>query len=182
MGRERRAASAELTRLTEAVAKWRAAGGGRGSRIPEELWNEAARVAQIDGTWRTAKAIAFRYDTLKKRVEDGGGGATQAPMAPVAPGTTQRVERVRPRERSRVRFARSSKKAGIVFGSTKAPATAKVNDAPKSFVALEVGPAVVGGIRTVVELEGRHGDRMRLELAGSVDVRGWVEKFWGRQR
>src|SRR6266545_1432275 len=138
MGRERRAASAELTRLTEAVAKWRAAGGGRGSRIPEELWNEAARVAQIDGTWRTAKAIAFRYDTLKK--------------------------------------------AGIVFGSTKAPATAKVNDAPKSFVALEMGPAVVGGIRTVVELEGRHGDRMRLELAGSVDVRGWVEKFWGRQR
>jgi hypothetical protein len=88
MGRRQGTASEDLTRLTEAVAKWRAAGGGvRGSKIPDDLWNEAVRVARVDGVWRTAKALGFKYEGLKRRIERGDGGdRTQASADPVQAG------------------------------------------------------------------------------------------------
>jgi hypothetical protein len=64
MGQEREL-SEDLTRLSEAVAKWRAERGGRGKRIPEELWSEAARVARTDGVWLTAKATRLNYWALR---------------------------------------------------------------------------------------------------------------------
>ena len=55
--------------------------------------------------------------------------------------------------------------------------------APPAFVAIEVaGPR--GGVttsETVVELVGRHGDRMRIVAAhGEVDVVGLAHAFWSR--
>jgi hypothetical protein len=47
------------------------------------------------------------------------------------------------------------------------------------FIALEMGSPADG--RTVIELHGRHGDRMRMEVSGGVDVYGLAEKFWSRR-
>ena len=73
MGRER-GPSENLGKLSEAVGEWRAKGGGRGKRIPVELWDEAVRVARVEGVWRTAKATRFEYEGLKRRLAGAEGG------------------------------------------------------------------------------------------------------------
>ena len=51
-----------------------------------------------------------------------------------------------------------------------------------TFVELEMGQ-LCGGGRTVIELVGRHGDRMRVDVTGAsaVDVVGLTQSFWSRQ-
>lgn len=62
-----------------------------------------------------------------------------------------------------------------------------------AFVALDAGGVIaggraasgdqVGGGKMVIELCGRQGDRMRVEVEGSrgvVDVAGLVDAFWSR--
>ena len=51
-----------------------------------------------------------------------------------------------------------------------------------AFVAIEVtGPGCATTSETVVELVGRHGDRMRIVAApGEVDVVGLAHAFWSR--
>jgi hypothetical protein len=181
MGRERRAVSQELTKVSDAVAQWRAEGGGRGSKIPDDLWNEAVRVARVEGVWRTAKALRFRYERLKERIEgaDGGDGS-HVPADPVLAGETQPVEAARARGRRAGRPRRWGKKAsGGEVAPTNGAASAKLNG-HSGFIALEMGPPADG--RTVIELHGRQGDRMRVEAPGGVDVCGLVEKFWSRTR
>lgn len=48
--------------------RWRKNGGGQGSRIPEELWQEAVEVARADGVYATARFLRLDYSRLKKRV------------------------------------------------------------------------------------------------------------------
>lgn len=167
---EERTVSEDLTRLMEAVAKWRAEGGGRGSKIPQDLWNEAVRVARVEGVWRTAKALRFRYEQIKKRIDwaDGGDGS-QFPADPIRAGETRGTGRSR----------RSSKKARAAIVSTNGGAGAKLNG-QSAFIALQMGPQASDG-RAVIELHGRHGDRMRVEVPGGVDVGDLVEKFWSRR-
>jgi hypothetical protein len=59
----------------------------------------------------------------------------------------------------------------------RAPATV----AP-AFVQLPVGAASIlgaaAGARTVIDLIGRHGERMRVELSGGVDLATLVQRFW----
>ena len=50
------------------VDRWRGDGGGRGARMPEELWREATEVARADGVYATARALRLDYSRLKKRV------------------------------------------------------------------------------------------------------------------
>jgi hypothetical protein len=38
-----------------------------------------------------------------------------------------------------------------------------------------------GGARTVIDMVGRHGDRMRVEVGSGVDVIGIVHTFWSGQ-
>ena len=59
--------SRELVALQRRIERWRRNDGGRGSRIPEELWNEAARAARVHGAYATARALRFNYDRLKAR-------------------------------------------------------------------------------------------------------------------
>jgi len=66
-----REASVELKALKAKVDDWRKQRGKR-TRIPEELWGEAVRVAQIDGVWATSRATHFRYPELKERLEKMG--------------------------------------------------------------------------------------------------------------
>jgi len=173
MGRER-ASSEDLAKLSEVVATWRAEEGGRGSTIPDELWNEAVRVARVDGVWRTAKATHFKYDALKQRLAraDGGEGATVAheidstKSARAGTGRGRRRGRAHPTQR-RARKSSSSRDAD--------------RRRPDEFVELSatqlLGVSPTTG--TVVEVEDRAGARMTVRLAkeSPVDVAKLVAAF-----
>ena len=65
--RQQKIRSQELVELCARMSKWRQeGGGGRGSRIPEELWQEALGVARIDGLHATAQAARLNYERLKQ--------------------------------------------------------------------------------------------------------------------
>lgn len=60
-----------LTEMRQRVERWRGkSGGGRGSRIPEDLWEGAAEVAQRVGVYTTARALRLNYERLKARVAE----------------------------------------------------------------------------------------------------------------
>jgi hypothetical protein len=125
-----RSNSQALVVLRQRVGDWRRNGGGRGSRIPEALWNEAATVARDAGLYATARALRFNYEGLKKRVraaaKKGGGGA--------------------------------------------------------GFVALPM-PVFNAGVKVLVDLVGRDGEQMRIDVAGAnaMDVVALAQAFWSRQ-
>jgi hypothetical protein len=171
----RRRISPELNELGQRVAEWREREGGRGSRIPLQLWNDAVRVARVVGVWATAKALHFNYEALRKRVDleravgkvqtlgakrgrhAGRAGATQAKRAKV--------------------MANGAQPAEIVIASA---ASANGHAAGPSFIALEMGQLCAPG-RTVIDLVGRHGDRMRVDVGSGVDIVGLVQTFWRRE-
>jgi hypothetical protein len=62
----------ELMALRQRVDGWRRNGGGRGSRIPEELWTSAVDVARDAGLYATARTLHFNYEGLKKRAQAAG--------------------------------------------------------------------------------------------------------------
>ena len=74
--------SRELVAVRQRVERWRRKDGGRGSRIPEELWKEAASAARVHGAYATARALRLNYDRLKSRAAAGRarsrGNATSA--------------------------------------------------------------------------------------------------------
>lgn len=152
----RRSTSQELNKLRQRVAEWRAREGGRGSQIPDQLWNDAVGVARDVGVWATAKTLHFNYERLKDRVKQAGDGES--------------IAMVRQAERAERATATRVKHAGVAPKGTAGP----------SFVALEMGQLCSAG-RTVIELVGRHGDRMRIELTGGVDVVGLVQTLWSQQ-
>jgi len=150
MGRKR---SAELNDLGRRVAEWREEHGGRGSRIPDEVWQDAVRVAGVDGVWATAKALRFNYEALRRRVRQGGSGTV--------------VEKPR-------------KVGGTAATRARRTEVAPGGSGGARFIALEMGQ-LGGAGRTVIDLLGRHGDRMRVDVAGGVDLAGLVQTFWSRQ-
>jgi len=56
-----------LIALRRRVEGWRREGGGRGSRIPEEMWAEAVSVSRTAGLYATARALRFNYENLRMR-------------------------------------------------------------------------------------------------------------------
>jgi hypothetical protein len=152
----RRRTSQELNKLCQRVTEWRAREGGRGSQIPDQLWNDAVGVARDVGVWATAKTLRFNYERLRDRVKQAGGGE----------GTAM-VRRTEPADRTTATRGRHD------------GAASKGNAGP-SFVALEMGQ-LRSGARTVIELVGRHGDRMRVELTGGVDVAGLAQTLWSQR-
>jgi len=67
----------ELVAVRQRVERWRRKDGGRGSRIPEELWNEAASAARGHGVYATARALRLNYDRLKARAVEGEGRSSK---------------------------------------------------------------------------------------------------------
>lgn len=49
-----------------------------------------------------------------------------------------------------------------------------------AFVALQV-PAFNGGTRVVVDLVGRDGEQVRIDLGAGMDVVAFAQAFWGRR-
>ena len=86
-----------------------------------------------------------------------------------------------------IRFDSSRLKARMSAAPTVGSRSASValgpprTEAP-TFVAIEVaGPGVATTSETVVELVGRHGERMRIVAArGDVDLLGLAQAFWSR--
>lgn len=66
----------ELMALRRRVEGWRKNGGGRGSRIPEDMWAEAVAVSRSAGLHATARVLRFNYRNLKKRAL----GARKGPL------------------------------------------------------------------------------------------------------
>lgn len=92
-----REGSKELIAVAQRFAQWRKRSGGRGTRIPADLWCEAARVARLRGVYATSRALRLNYEGLKTRVAGlatapAGKGAAgfvelQVSSLPVAHGT-----------------------------------------------------------------------------------------------
>ncbi len=125
-----RTTTGELMAVRRRVEAWRRRGGGRGSRIPEELWKEAVEVAQVAGLHATARALRFNYDRLKERAGQSAG---------------------------------------------------KRNGNAGQFVALQL-PQLDGGAHVVVDLAGREGEQVRIELSGlsGMDVVALAQTLWKR--
>lgn len=69
MGRaRRRERTALLATARRRVGRWRARCGGRGIRIPEELWDEAVAAARHAGVRATARALRLDPERLAARV------------------------------------------------------------------------------------------------------------------
>jgi hypothetical protein len=148
------------------VLQWREqGGGGRGSRIPDPLWREAIGVARLIGPYQTAKATRFNYQRLKQ--SSGHQGRGKKPEDVVVgekrrdPGTNKEVG------------AGSASKVG------KPGAGACGSQGGARFIALQGAPLVPCS-PTRIELWGRHGDQMRIEIVGEVDVVGLVQTMWSR--
>jgi len=158
MGRER-TPSPDLAKLSEAIAKWRAEGGGRGSKIPEELWNEAVRVGRVDGVWLTAKATRFKYEKLRQLIAraDGSEGTTGEP-------------------------ARASERRGRRRRARKSSSSRAAQRQSGEFVELSAAQllgATTTTTGTVIEVEDKAGVRMTVRLAkeAPVDVAQLVAAF-----
>ena len=55
--------------LTHArLTQWRAQHGGRGIPVPEELWAEVVKVAQVEGSGTTARALRLDRARLEARM------------------------------------------------------------------------------------------------------------------
>lgn len=68
--------SQELIRAVKHFERWRRRGGGRGCRIPEALWKEAAGIARVEGVWATARALHMNDERLRERVGSAQAGAS----------------------------------------------------------------------------------------------------------
>jgi hypothetical protein len=82
--------SAPLRRLRTRLARWRRDHGGRGRRIPEELWIEAACLAGSEGEARVARALRLSPKGLALRVtaleESDGPAASFVELLPAQLG------------------------------------------------------------------------------------------------
>jgi hypothetical protein len=72
--------SREPAAVRQCVERWRGKDGGRGSRIPEDLWNEAASAARVHGVHTTARTLRLNYYRLKARVSatEGEGRSSKS--------------------------------------------------------------------------------------------------------
>jgi len=61
--------SQALWRARERLARWRERYGGRGVRIPEELWALAVVAARAEGVEATARALGLDRRRLSERLE-----------------------------------------------------------------------------------------------------------------
>jgi hypothetical protein len=144
----KRETSAELKALKKKVNEWRKRRDRR-TRIPQELWEEAVRTAEIDGVWARSRATRFNYPELKERL---AGARRRRALVPTRMVTD--------------RVGDGSDSDGTDGGR-------------EAFVELCMRSAG-DGKRTVVELMRHSGDRMRVEVAGGVDLAGLARAFFGR--
>lgn len=181
MGRKaQRTPSPKLARLRDAVGQWRAAGGGRGSRIPESMWNEAVRLARIDGVWWTAHVLRFKYESLKLRVEvdrrrdrENAAARTGAHAGVLVAVDSKSIGEEQTQTRGRPRRARPSQSTTRSLSSNGFVALPTLVGAPSGAASASptTGP--------VIEVEDGTGTRLVVRLAkdARVDVTALISAF-----
>ena len=169
----------ELVELRARVEQWRREGGGRGATMPEELWQEAVRVAGSSGVWATAHSTRLKYESLKARVGKAAASASPVRSAPLAAGRA-RVSAAERRAVSAPRVGSRVEAPGEGDRGARGRDERGSRGEGARFVAVQVTAPAAGGRQTTIELVGRHGDRMRVDVAGGVDLVGLVQAFWSR--
>jgi hypothetical protein len=155
--------SETLVELCECVEAWRSReGGGPGRRVPEELWEQAVRVARVDGLTATARATHLNYERLKQRSK----AQSKAAGVEVGAVAVRAATRVGSKPNANVHGRVPKRETGCEEGAR--------------FVALQVAPRPAGK-QTTIELTGRHGERMRVEVQGEIDVSSLVHAFRSMQ-
>lgn len=71
--------SKPLTDLRRRLDAWRRRHGGRGRRIPDELWHEAAELARREGVDSVARVLRVRRERLGRLADALGEEARAAP-------------------------------------------------------------------------------------------------------
>jgi hypothetical protein len=145
--------SRELAALCGQLAQWRKhGGGGRGKRIPEAVWQQAAAVARVDGVVVTARATRLNLERLQACV--AAAEATPSPR-----GIARRQS-----------------------GRQGNEALAKSHAQPHGpqFVSVQLAPSTRRPALTI-ELISRSGERMRIESADGLDLADVVHSFWSRR-
>ncbi|MFT5328726.1 MAG: hypothetical protein ACI8P0_006641, partial [Planctomycetaceae bacterium] len=79
-GRRHREIPAPLARGRDRFEVWRRTRQA-GTRIPDELWSLAVKLADHHGISRTASVLGLDYYSLKKRVAAGNSSVTSVPSA-----------------------------------------------------------------------------------------------------
>jgi hypothetical protein len=145
--------SRELAALCGQLAQWRKhGGGGRGKRIPDGVWQQAAAVARVDGVLATARATRLNLERLQACV-------AAAEATPALRGIARRQS-----------------------GRQGDEALARSHAQPQGpqFVSVQLAPSARRPALTI-ELISRSGERMRIESADGLDVADVVHSFWSRR-
>jgi len=66
-----------LAQARDRLARWRAAHGGRGIRVPEAMWAEAVEVARVEGVEATARALRLDRGRLAARMTPAGAAGSE---------------------------------------------------------------------------------------------------------
>jgi hypothetical protein len=120
--------------------------------------------------------VRFNYQALRQRVELERVGGERANDR-VRGGGGQDAVRGR---RTKIGVAEGAERARVATRMKGSGGRRAKEKAGPEFIALEMGQ--LGGVRrTVIDLESRHGDRMRFEVAGGVDIVSLVHRLWGGQ-
>ena len=78
MGSRHRPSSTQSRSVRARIERWRATRAKR-SPMPEPLWDAAVELAQAEGIYPIARALAVNYQTLKCRVAMASNGDSRAP-------------------------------------------------------------------------------------------------------
>jgi hypothetical protein len=159
---------AELSALRERVDAWRQTRGKR-RRIPDELWNAAVEVAKVEGIWATAHATRLNYQRLREQFDRAKG---REPARQETHSVATAADEEAGSQAIHAALARMDGKPGT--GTPRRNCEAEVRGA---FVELAMGN-VGAAARAVIEFQGRHGDRMRVDVAGGVDLVALARTFW----
>ena len=157
--------SRQLGEALRCIDRWRRERASKREAIPEDVWNAAVDAAHIDGIWVTSHALRLEFNQLKARMAGATSGraATQA-IAPSVGSTAPAAGSVR--------------HSAVVGKGLRKPKFVEV-----MLDAVRDAGAVGAASTAVIELMGRRGERMRIEVAGSntVDVLGLSQAFWSSQ-
>jgi len=71
-------AGADLSEVRRRLGAWREVHGGRGRRLPDEVWDAAVRLAGEGNPGTVARALRLNAEILSRRMAAGGGARTAA--------------------------------------------------------------------------------------------------------
>lgn len=155
--------SREMAALCTQVGQWRKdGGGGRGKRIPEAVWQQAAAVARVHGVHATARATRLNYERLKASVAESDVPSADSDPLPVLHGGSKR-----PSRSGSEALAQSEKRR-----SAKSPRA--------QFVSIQMAPMASRHAMTI-ELTSSSGERMRIESSDGLDLADVLRSFWSRR-